>query len=104
MIIIFSSLEIAEVLIREIAATPFGMVWFFYDPDNQGWDETVTDDKGVQTIVHHDAANIVQQSHAKDGRVGIAYQFSVDDEAWLRAYLADEDVIFTTTWPANWEG
>ena len=67
--IVFASRELANTILREVAATPFGSVWVFFEPDNP--------------------ANSVAYNEGADGRCMIAHPFSEEDRDWLEAYMAE---------------
>ena len=100
MVIIFPSEVIAETLIKEMTATEFDHVWMWFDPDLD-WDEIIIDENGVETIIRHVSKNIIQQSHAIDGRIAIIHIFSEEDETWLETYLGN-NVIFAEKLPEDW--
>ncbi len=66
-VIVFATKILADTILREIAATPWGSVWVWYDPDQ--------------------TTNTVQYNQGADGRCAIAHPFNEMDADWLEAYM-----------------
>jgi hypothetical protein len=87
--LVFPDRAIADVVLREIAATPdlengIGPVWVWYDPDP--------------------GANVVGYVEGADGRCMVAHPWSAADRDWLEAYLgAWPDVRLLDAFPADWK-
>lgn len=67
MLIVFEDKTKADAILKEIAVTPFGMVWVWYDPDIE--------------------INQIQYITSSDGRCAICYSFTEEDKLWLEIYL-----------------
>lgn len=68
-VIVFATKTLADSILKEIAASPFGLVWVWFDPDRE--------------------TNQVQYNEGADGRCMIAHPFAEDDRDWLEAYMAE---------------
>lgn len=68
-VIVFATKALADSILKEVAATPFGLVWVFFEPENP--------------------TNTVQYNEGADGRCMIAHPFSEEDRTWLEAYMAE---------------
>jgi len=86
-VLVFRDKATADVILHEIAVTPFGLVWVWFDPDDP-------------------ATNRVQYAQGADGRCAIAHPWSEVDRDWLEAYLADwvasGDVRVLDALPEDW--
>lgn len=103
MVMVFSSFEIANTLLLEIAATPNDLVWVWYNPTDPGWDEVIVDEFGNFTTVHHDAKGMIAYNNEADGRIAIEHPWSQDDIDWLQEYLDGESVTFYDNLPEDWQ-
>jgi hypothetical protein len=91
--VIFPSVEVANEVTKNISATPDG-VWVYYDPDDPGWDETIIDpETGEESLIHHEAPNVVQPLFLAEGKVSISHDFSQSDLEWLTEYCSDNSDI-----------
>lgn len=85
--IVFANRTLADSVLKEIAASPFGQVWVFYDPEQP--------------------TNAVTYNEGADGRCMIAHPFSDEDRDWLEAYMATwiatGEVQVLDTIPADWQ-
>lgn len=83
MLIVFQDKAKADTLLNEIAVTPFGMVWCWYDPDME--------------------TNQIQYVYSSDGRCVVCHNFSEEDRAWLEIYLDGIiGVQITDSLPSDW--
>lgn len=83
-VIVFSDKTKADAVCNEIAATPYGLVWCWYDPDRP--------------------ENAVQYAQSADGRCAIVHPFEEQDQAWLEVYLDGmAGVRILNVLPADWQ-
>lgn len=82
-VLVFKDKTTADTVLKEIAATPFGQVWAWYDPDR--------------------AENAIQYAQSTDGRCAVAHPFSEEDGAWLKVYLGGmAGVQVLDALPSDW--
>lgn len=83
-VLAFDSKTRADAVLKEVAATPDGGVWVWFDPDSN------------ENIVHY-AVGI-------DGRCATAHHFDEIDRDWLEAYLEGmAGVQVLDALPADWQ-
>jgi hypothetical protein len=81
--LVFQTKTIADAVSKEIAATPFGAVWTWYDPDGD--------------------VNMVQYLVAGDGRCAMLHDFEDLDREWLDIYLEGyQGVTVLNALPSDW--
>ena len=85
-VIVFKDKATADLVAKEIAATPFGGVWLWYQPEED--------------------RNEIVYLQGADGRCAMCHPFSESDRAWLEVYLeefiASGDVQILDAVPADW--
>jgi hypothetical protein len=87
-VIVFQDKATADLILKEIAATPnipegIGPVWVWYDPDS--------------------GENAVQYAQSADGRCAISHPWTGIDREWLEAYLDGMDgVQVLDELPGDW--
>jgi hypothetical protein len=87
--LVFPDRATAEVVLREIAATPdldngIGPVWVWYDPDSD--------------------ANVIGYAEGADGRCMLAHPWPAVDRDWLEAYVqAWPGVLVLDAIPGDWQ-
>ncbi|MCM1564935.1 MAG: hypothetical protein NC238_03065 [Dehalobacter sp.] len=81
-VIVFPSKTDADTYLQEVAVTPEGGVWTWYDPDSSN--------------------NAIQYNQSTDGRCAVAHNFSESDRAWLEIYLEDKAQFYNEL-PSDWQ-
>lgn len=83
-ILVFENKAKADTLIKEIAVTPFGSVWVWFNPESE-------------------ANDIQYATNEVDERYAVCHNFSEEDADWLEAYLQGvAGVEILDALPDNW--